>query len=83
MGNYHNIGLGDHIREECVDIGDVQKMIRWFVEVARRSNEYTRVIRDLKKRLDALFERGRRQLTRTAAAIREPVVTDDAVRGII
>jgi endoglucanase len=39
MGNYHNIGLGDHIREECVDIGDVQKMIRLFVEVARRSNE--------------------------------------------
>ena len=83
LGNYHNLGPGEHIREEYVDIGDVQKMIHFFVEVARRSNEYARVTRTLKRHLDVLFERGRRHLVRTAAAMREPVATDNAVMGMI
>ncbi|MBM3891423.1 MAG: M20/M25/M40 family metallo-hydrolase [Verrucomicrobia bacterium] len=83
LGNYHNLGPGEHIREEYVDIGDVQKMIQFLAEVARRSNEYARVTRPLKRRLDALFERGRRHLLRTAAAMREPVVANSGVMGMI
>jgi putative aminopeptidase FrvX len=70
MGNYHNLGPGEHIREEYVDVGDLQKAVQFFVEVARRSNDYGRAPRLMKKRLDALFERGRRQLLQTASFIR-------------
>lgn len=72
MGNYHNLGPGEHIREEYVDVGDVQKTVQFFVEVARRSNDYGRATRMLKQRLDAMFERGRRQLLQTSAAMRLP-----------
>jgi endoglucanase len=72
MGNYHNLGPGERIREEYVDAGDVQKTVQFFVEVARRSNDYGRATRALKQRLDNLFERGRRQLLQTAAAVRLP-----------
>ena len=70
MGNYHNLGPGEHIREEYVDVADMQKSVQFFVEVARRSNDYGRAPRLLKKRLDTLFERGRRQLLQTAPVIR-------------
>lgn len=70
MGNYHNLGPGEHIREEYVDAGDVQKTVQFFIEVARRSNDYGRAPRMLKQRLEAIFERGRRQLLQTAAAMR-------------
>ena len=72
MGNYHNLGPGEHIREEYVDAGDVQKTVQFFVEVVRRSNDYGRAVRLLKQRLDTLFERGRRQLLQTAATLRLP-----------
>lgn len=72
MGNYHNLGPGERIREEYVDVGDVQKTVQFFVEVARRSNDYGRATRALKQRLDSLFERGRRQLLQTATALRLP-----------
>ncbi|MBI5683885.1 MAG: M20/M25/M40 family metallo-hydrolase [Verrucomicrobia bacterium] len=72
MGNYHNLGPGEHIREEYVDVGDVQKTVQFFIEVVRRSNDYGRAPRVLKQRLDALFERGRRQLLQTATAMRLP-----------
>ena len=70
MGNYHNLGPGEHIREEYVDVADMQKSVQFFVEVARRSNDYGRAPRLLKERLDTLFERGRRQLLQTAPVIR-------------
>jgi endoglucanase len=70
LGNYHNVGPGGRIREEYVDVGDVQKMVQLFVEVARRSSEFEMVTRRLKQRLDTLFERGRRQLLSTARAVR-------------
>jgi endoglucanase len=72
MGNYHNLGPGERIREEYVDVGDVQKAAQFFVEVTRRSNDYGRATRALKQRLDALFERGRRQLLQTSKSIRLP-----------
>ena len=73
MGNYHNLGPGEHIREEYVDVADVQKTTQFFIEVLRRSNDYGRSTRVLRQRLDALFERGRRQLLQTAATMRQPV----------
>lgn len=75
MGNYHNLGPGEHIREEYVDAGDVQKMTQLLVEVVRRSNDYGRATRVLKQRLDVLFERGRRHLLQTARPTR-PSATD-------
>jgi endoglucanase len=70
LGNYHNQGAGGRIREEYVDIGDLQQAVQLFIEVARRSNDFDRVPRLLKKRLDLMFERGRRQLLSTAPALR-------------
>ena len=70
LGNYHNQGAGGRIREEYVDIGDLQQTVQLFVEVARRSNDFERVPRLLKRRLDLMFERGRRQLLSTAPTLR-------------
>ncbi len=75
MGNYHNMGPGEHIREEYVDVSDLQKAVQLFVEVARRSNDYGRAPRLLKQRLDATFERGSRQLTQTASIVCPPLLS--------
>jgi endoglucanase len=81
LGNYHNLGPGEHIREEYVDVGDAQKAVQFFIEIARRSNDYGRAPRVLKQRLEAQFERGRRHLLQTAAAIRLPAPTPGVLTG--
>ncbi len=66
LGNYHNCGHGDRIREEFVNVGDALGMQRLLAEAARKRGEFNRLVGGTRKRLEKLRREGARRLRRSA-----------------
>lgn len=62
LGNYHNCGKGDQIREEFVSADDALGMQRLLAEAARRIGDYDTLVGKAKVRLERLRGEGLRRL---------------------
>ncbi len=64
LGNYHNCGTGDRIREEFVSADDATAMHRLLVESARQFKNFESVVDRTRVRLERLKKEGERRLRR-------------------
>ena len=64
LGNYHNCGRGDRIREEFVSLDDSLGMRQLLVESARRYVDFDSAVGRTRVRLDRLRKEGERRLRR-------------------
>jgi endoglucanase len=62
LGNYHNCGPGNRIREEFVSLNDALGMARLLVAAARQMPRYERLAGKLPARLRRLLREGERRL---------------------
>jgi endoglucanase len=60
LGNYHNMDSAEkRIGPEYIDLGDWHSMVNLFVQVARAGEGYVPGLGELKKRVEARFEKFR------------------------
>ena len=64
LGNYHNCGDEDCIREEYVSANDAAGMQRLLVEAARRFGDFESIVGRTRVRLERLRREGERRLRR-------------------
>ena len=62
LGNYHNCGPGDRIREEFVSVDDAMGMQRLLTSAAIRMGEYETIVAGTVSRLEKLRREGERRL---------------------
>lgn len=64
LGNYHNCGPGNRIREEFVSVADGLSMVELLVEAARQMPRYAALTGRLIQRLERLRREAERRLAR-------------------
>ena len=64
LGNYHNCGKGDRIREEYVSVDDALGMHRLLTSAAKRMSEFEAIVGATAGRLEKLRREGERRLVK-------------------
>lgn len=67
LGNYHNCGAGNRIREEYVSLADACGMVELLVSAAEQMPNYEGLVEKLPKRLRKMLREAQPKLRRTAS----------------